>query len=317
MKLSLFDLHCDTAYEMLRQKQAFGENTLAVSLQKAAVFDRYIQVMAHWTDSALDDEDGWLGFERILQNLKNDSAVTSGKAVISTHCPEKAHSPTLLLAVEDARILAGRLERIDRLYEYGVRILTPLWKGLTCIGGSHDTAEGLTDFGKTAIDRAVSLGMIPDISHASERSAEEIFEIAARHGCPVIASHSNAYEICPVSRNLKKSQIQKILSTDGIIGINLHRHFLAKDGNADIDHILEHLSYFLELGARNHLALGCDMDGCELPDSMGDLSKLSILAERMLQENYPEELVEKIFYQNAYSFAQKYLGKEFDTSISF
>ena len=119
------------------------------------------------------------------------------------------------------------------------------------------------------------------------------------------------------SRNLKKSQIQKILSADGIIGINLHRHFLKMDGNAKLDDILSHISYFLENGAEDHLALGCDMDGCELPNEIGNLSKLTILAEKLLQKNYSEKLVKNIFYENAYSFAQKYLREEIDTSLSF
>ncbi len=307
MKLSLFDLHCDTVYEMRKQRQSLWENTLAVSLQKAAVFDRYIQVLAHWTDSSLEDEEGWLAFHAMLGYLKNDPALKKQAQSIST----------LLLSVEDARILAGKIERIDELYRLGIRILTPLWKGKTCIGGSHDTASGLTRFGKEALLRAASLGMILDISHASEESAREIFEISEKANRPVMASHSNAYEICPVSRNLRKWQLQKMLDCDGIIGINLHRYFLKEDGKAGIDDVLSHISYFLENGAEDHLALGCEMDGCNLPAEIPDLSKLPILAESMQKANYSEELIQKIFYQNAYSFAQKYLRKEIDTPPSF
>ena len=307
MKLSLFDLHCDTAGEMLRQKQHFERNTLAVSLANASVFERYVQVMAHWTDYRLDDEAGWSSFEAMLQNLKNDPAVTSGKANICTRCPAPDHSPTLLLSVEDVRIVAGRLERIDRLWEYGVRILTPLWAGHTCIGGSHDTDRGLTDFGRAALDRAVALGMILDVSHASVASTSEILEISARHARPVIASHSNAFSVCPVSRNLRDEQIKKIVASDGLIGINLYQGFLKNDRPATAADALAHIDHFLELGAENRLALGCDMDGCTLPPDVPDLASLPRLASLMLEHGYSEELIRKIFYQNAFAFAQKYL----------
>lgn len=314
MRLSLFDLHCDTAYEMRRQGQGLEENSLAVSLQKASGFDRYIQVMAHWTDSALDDEEGWEEFYSVLKNLQSDPAIQAEKAEISTVCPHPDHRPTLLLAVEDARILGGRPERVDELFRLGIRLLTPLWKGETCIGGSHDTSSGLTEFGRKALRRAAEIGMILDLSHASEKSSWEILEIAEKANRPIIASHSNAYELCPVSRNLKADQIQAILDHDGIIGINLHRPFLSLDGNATANQVLAHISYFLEHGAADHLALGCDMDGCQLPTDLSDLSKLPLLAETLLKENYPEALIQKIFYQNAYSFAQKYLREEIDTS---
>ena len=158
--------------------------------------------------------------------------------------------------------------------------------------------------------------MILDISHASERSSWEILALAEKANRPIIASHSNAYDLCSVSRNLKKEQLQAVLDRDGIIGINLHRPFLSLDGNATADRVLAHISCFLEHGAEDHLALGCDMDGCELPPDLSDLSRLPHLAEKMLAANYPEALIQKIFYQNAYSFAQKYLREEIDRSIS-
>lgn len=306
MELSLFDLHCDTAYEMLRQKQPLSSNHLAISLENARKFKRYIQVMALWTDLKLDDGSGWQSCLAMLENLRNDATITSGDAMIQTSVSEDLR-PTLLLAVEDARILDGKLERVDRLYQSGIRILTPLWKGLTCIGGSHDTDQGLTPFGKKALKYALDLGMILDISHASECSAEDIFALAKEKKRPVIASHSNAYSVCPVSRNLRDGQIQSILSSDGIIGINLYRGFLTQDGNACAEDILPHIEYFLEQGAKNALCIGGDMDGAELPDDIPNLSALPLLAELMLKHNYPEKLIYDIFYQNAFRFAQKYL----------
>lgn len=307
MELSLFDLHCDTAGEMLRQAQGFEHNTLAVSLEKAKKFQKYIQVMAHWTPYRLSDEDGWSYFERMLQNLKHDPAIAEKKTVISTACPTQEHSPTLLLAVEDVRILSNRLERVDTLYQRGVRIVTPLWKGQTSIGGSHDTDDGLTAFGKQALRHAAELGILLDVSHASVRSTDEILAISAEQHRPVIASHSNAYEVCPVSRNLRSEQIRAIIEADGLIGLNLYKSFLKEDGNATLEDALRHVEYFLELGAQEHLALGCDMDGCDLPPDVPDLSALPRLAEKMQDRGYSEELIHAIFYQNAYRFARTYL----------
>ena len=308
MNLSLFDLHCDTAYEMLRQKQPLTQNKLAVSLQNAAKFARYTQVMALWTDHNLDDEAGWTAALKMLDNLSADPAITEGRARIVTRCPTDASTlPTLMLGVEDARILNGRLARVDELYRRGVRILTPLWKGHTSIGGSHDTDQGLTDFGAHAIDRAVTHGMIPDVSHASEKSADEIFEIANRHSRPVIASHSNAYALCPVSRNLRDRQIGAILASGGVIGINLYGAFLNTEAPATIADILRQIDYFLTLGAVDALCLGCDMDGCTLPKDIPDLSALPRLAEAMLAAGYTEATVQQIFHENAEKFAQNYI----------
>lgn len=307
MKLSLFDLHCDTAFRMLTEHQPFEKNTFAVSAEGGSVFSQYVQVMAHWIDHRMTDAEGWDFFWRMHCNLTNDPYITQGNAKLITECPARKKGISLLLALEDARILEGDLSRVDLLAQAGVRIMTPLWAGSTCIGGSHDTKECLTPFGKQAVSRAISLGIIPDISHASVASAQDIFEIAEGLNAPVIASHSNAYSICPVSRNLRDSQIKDLLRLGGVIGLNLYQGFLREDGNAKATDLFPHIDHFLTMGAEYSLCIGGDMDGCDLPDDLQGLADLPALAEQMLSHNYSEQLVNAIFFENAYTFAQKHL----------
>lgn len=308
MELSLFDLHCDTACEMFEKKQALSRNNLAISLESTEKFEHYVQVMAFWTDHRLDDEAGWKRMKRLRENLLRDPAVLSGDAICVTACPTRETKTALLFGIEDARIFAGKIERVDEAFRLGIRVLTPLWAGETCIGGSHDTDVGLTDFGKRAIGRAISLGMIPDISHASIRSADEIFELAAKQqGRPVIASHSNASAVCPVSRNLSDAQIGKILSAGGVIGLNLYTAFLRKDGKAHLSDLLPHIERFLDFGAEHALCFGGDWDGAELPPELRTVANLHDLAELLLARNYPETLIRALFYENAYAFAKRYL----------
>ncbi len=305
--LSLFDLHCDTALSMLRSGQPLRINELDVSLEQARVFERYVQVMALWTPHTMNDEEGWQNMLAMLQNLRDDPALKEGEAEIITSLPVPPKKPNLLLSIEDVRILAGRIQRVEELWRLGIRLITPLWQGETCIGGSHDTQKGLTPFGRSALEKAVTLGMILDISHASLASAEEMFEICEGHHRPLIASHSDVHAICPVSRNLTDEQIRRIIKNNGLIGINLYVSFLKENGTATAADALPHIDRILSLGGENVLALGGDMDGCELPPDIPSLSHLPRLAEYMAAHNYPDELIHRIFYQNAFDFANKYL----------
>lgn len=309
MQLSLFDLHCDTACRMLNEHQPLSENSFCVSLKQAKDFHRYYQIMALWTSHHLDDEHGWNEALRMLSNLKNDPSILANQAQLCSACPatEDIKVPVLMLSVEDARILNGKTDRVNELYRLGVRIITPLWSGVSCIGGAHDTGVGLTDFGKAALCRALSLGMIPDISHASRRSAQEIFTLAQSYGIPVIASHSNAFGVCPVSRNLSDRQIGEIVKNGGIIGLNLHRYFLREDGEATLTDVLLHIDYFLNHGAEKSLCIGADMDGGDMPKEIPSLFHLSLLAEELQKQNFTDELIRSIFFDNAYRFARRYI----------
>ncbi len=307
MKLSLFDLHADTAWAMLQSGQPLGSNSLAVSLDKAQKYERYIQTMALWTSPKLGDDEGWQELLQIVKNLKNDPALQNGDAEISSVCPARdSQKASLILSVEDARVLDGRIERVAELAAMGVKSVIPMWSGETCIGGSHNTSVGLTNFGKRAAKEMLSHGMILDISHASVESSKDIFEISAQYGKPVIASHSNAHVICPVSRNLRDWQIDAIVASGGIIGINLYKAFLETDGNATLDSIQRHIEHFLSRGAQYALALGCDMDGADLPDDIPNLSHLDRLAEHLLAKGYSQELIDNLFFENAYRFAEKH-----------
>ena len=307
MPLSLFDLHADTAWAMYQTKEPLGSNSLAVSLEKAKQYARYIQVLALWTSPDLNNEDGYLKLFEMVKNLKNDPSLTSSKAELCSSCPARtADKASLLFSLEDARILNGHIERVEEIAKQGVRSIIPLWAGETCIGGSHDTNVGLTAFGKLAVKKMLDVGMVLDISHASVPSSNDIFELSAAYSKPVIASHSNAYAVCPVSRNLHDWQIDAIIASDGIIGINLYHAFLEKDKKATLDSILRHIEYFLSRGAENALALGCDMDGADLLEDIPDVSFLGRIAEHLLANGYSQELVDALFFENAYRFSQKH-----------
>ena len=307
MNLSLFDLHADTAWAMYQTRQPLGSNSLAISLEKAQKYERYVQVMALWTTPSLSDEEGYLHLLKMVENLKKDSSVISGEVELVSTCPtRKSKKTSLLLSLEDARVLNGHIERVDELAELGVRSVIPLWSGETCIGGSHNTNVGLTEFGKRAAKEMLAHNMVLDISHASVESSKDIFELSSLYNKPVIASHSNAHAICPVSRNLYDWQIDAILSSGGIIGINLYHAFLEKDGNATLDSILSHIEYFLSRGAKKALCLGCDMDGADLLDDIPDLSYLDRLANHLSMHGYSQDLIDALFFENAYRFAQKH-----------
>lgn len=307
MKLSLFDLHADTAWAMYQSKETLTSNSLAVSLDKAQKYERYIQTMALWTSPKLSNEDGYTELLNIVENLKGDVALQNGTAELCSSCPPRDSQKTsLIFSVEDARVLNGHLDRVEVLANLGVKSVIPMWCGETCIGGSHDTSIGLTEFGKRAAKEMLDAGMVLDISHASEEASKEIFDLSAAHGKPVIASHSNAHVICPVSRNLRDWQIDAIVASGGIIGINLYKAFLETDGNATLDSIQRHIEHFLSRGAQYALALGCDMDGADLPDDIPNLSHLDRLAEHLLAKGYPQEMIDNLFFENAYRFAEKH-----------
>ena len=67
------------------------------------------------------------------------------------------------------------------------------------------------------------LGMMVDVSHVGEQTFWDVINTTSK---PVIASHSNAYTLCPIFRNLKDEQILAIGKNGGVIDLNFYAGFV-------------------------------------------------------------------------------------------
>ena len=294
--IPLFDLHADTLSSMYKNKELLSKNNLHISYEKAEFFSPYLQVMAIWSDFRLNNEEAYKNFFKVLSYAReNGCKFTTRK--------DELNDRTLILAVEDARLLSNDIERLNVLYQNGVRVLTLNWKGESIIGGAWDTERGLSLFGKNVLKRAFSLGIIPDISHSSVKSAYEAVELASAYSKPIIASHSNSYGVFNHKRNLSDELFAEIKMLGGVVGISLAPEHLGE--SADVRTVINHIFHYLNLGGENTVCLGCDFDGVSsLPYGISSIFDLKILYFELIKE-FGQEIADKIFYKNAYSFFQK------------
>lgn len=308
MDLRLFDLHCDTPSAIYGSASSLANNPHHVSLDKASPFSQYVQVMAIWSNRAMNDACAFSNFHKIADHLmdeleEHEDRIAYVRTASGLEQALNAHKHAAFLAVEDARILENTPERLPVLYARGVRFITPVWGGESCIGGAHDTSLGLTDFGKQIVSDCCDLGIIPDISHASLETADDIFAIADEKKRPVIATHSDAYAICPHTRNLRDDQFIRIKETGGLVGICLCPPHLSRDPQtASLSDIIKHIEHYLSLGGENVVAMGADLDGTDLPRGFSHVGDLVKIAEELAKLGYTDHLIDKLFFANAEQF---------------
>ncbi len=64
------------------------------------------------------------------------------------------------------------------------------------------------------------------------------------------------------------------------------------------ERIIEHIDHAVKLAGADHVGLGSDFDGADMPDGMEDCSKLPKITEALLRKGYSEEDVRKILGGN-------------------
>lgn len=211
-----------------------------------------------------------------------------------------------ILTVEGGHALEGKLENLQLLYHKGVRLITLTWNARNEIGeGINENSEkGLTAFGKLLIAEMNNLRMMIDVSHLNEKGFWDVVEYS---NAPIIASHSNAKDICDHPRNLNKEQITSIIRRNGYIGVNFCSHFLLKE-KPTVKTIISHIDYIMSLGGGNTVGFGADFDGIDnLPEGIYGCQDYDIIINELLRIGYHIDDIQKICYHNLLNYLKFFI----------
>ncbi len=142
----------------------------------------------------------------------------------------KQHKLAAMIGVEGGHMIEDSQDKLDSLYKRGARYLTLTWNNSTAWASSAKDEtqgnlphKGLNDFGKQLVQHMNALGMMVDLSHVGEQTFWDAIHTTTK---PVLVSHSCAYHICPVFRNLKDEQIRAVGQNGGVIQVNFYSGFL-------------------------------------------------------------------------------------------
>ncbi|MDY6820917.1 MAG: dipeptidase [Deferribacterota bacterium] len=308
--LNLVDLHCDTLLNISDNNTDIAKrnNIGHIDIPRMIGGGVDIQVFAAWVAPDYYPD---RSFERTATLIKAFKGTVRSTSVLEQAYNtsdlkriKKEGKIAAILAIEAGDALEGKLENLDYFYRQGVRYITLTWNYSNQIAdgvsksfkGSNRSNGGLTPFGRAVIERMNQLGMLVDVSHLSE---ESFWDVIKASKSLVIASHSNAWQVCNHERNLKDEQIVAIASKGGVIGVANVAPYLNDSGEATIDDIIKHINYIVDLVGINHVSIGSDFDGTdEVAKDLEDSSYFPNLTRRLIEEGYTLDDVKKIMGEN-------------------
>lgn len=308
MNIPVFDLHCDTALELLgwddRPERSLRSNNCHIDLQRAGKLAGYCQCFACFTTPAMEE---WMQvspvsvFEKeiaILQKGLWENRDVLAQAYTAQDVEENLQKGIMsaIFTIEGPAGFGFDPALLENLYQIGFRITSLGWNEKNPLAGSNVTGGGLTDLGREYVKEAQRLGMIVDVSHISDEAFWDIMDITQ---APVVATHSNSRAVCGHSRNLTDEMFMEICKTGGVAGFNQYDAFVGE--NADLNKACDHFLHFMELDPEGkHIALGGDLDGCEsLPKGFSGLESYPDLADMLLVRGLSEDNLYDIYWNNA------------------
>lgn len=302
----LADLHADTLYECFVHQKTMDDTSLHIHHLIFEKIEGYLQNFACYIPE--DTPDKWRFLQEFIAFGQKKLRDMGFKMSYETASMSRGHSA--ILSVENCDVFDESEEPTDKLLflkNNGVHIISLVYNhtGRLGCGAFSEQDEGLSLLGRRVVSAANKTGMILDVSHASRKSAEDILLLAS---APVLATHFNAFSLCPHPRNLTDEQIVRIAESGGLIGVNLYPPFLSEKV-ADRKDVAKHIQYMVNLCGEDHVALGGDLDGVErLPSGVKNLGSLLSLTDELHKCGIGETAAEKIFYKNVMNFAKENFG---------
>ena len=212
-----------------------------------------------------------------------------------------------VLHFEGAEAIDRDLDALHVFYAAGLRSLGIVWSRPNAFGHgvpfkyphSPDTGPGLTGAGRELVRACNRHGILLDLSHLNERG---FWDVARLSDAPLVASHSAAHALCPMTRNLTDKQLDAIGGSDGIVGVVFEVTAVRADSHNDVDtpldDIVRHIDYIAQRIGIDHVGFGSDFDGATMPRALGDAAGLPRLLDALRRHGYDDAALRKLTHEN-------------------
>jgi len=246
----------------------------------------------------------------------------------------RAGRKAVLMGIEGGHALAGSPEVLREMRDLGIRYVTLTHINSNSLADASQAAarwNGLSDRGAHMIREMNRLGVLVDLSHASDATFYDAIRVSQ---APVMLSHSSVDHLSPNVRNVDDAMLRALAENGGIIMINffdavvnphlteefyeevysrlpvpdLHnlwsvvyevKREMGLPGST-LDDVLDHIDHAVKVAGIDHVGLGSDFDGVfDLPAGLQDVTRLPWLTYGLLKRGYSEEEVYKLLGGNA------------------
>jgi membrane dipeptidase len=132
---------------------------------------------------------------------------------------EKEGKRAIFIGIENGYPIGNDISLIQDYYDRGARYITLCHtrNNDICDSSTDDNGpehDGLSQFGEEVVKEMNRLGIMIDVSHASDASFYDVLQLS---NTPVIASHSCARAICDNPRNLDDDMLRALADNGGVI----------------------------------------------------------------------------------------------------
>ena len=317
-KTLILDSHCDSPMLFDEGSHFYSKNPeMLVDLHKMTTGRQDASFMVAYLKQEGRDEDSLKAAvakaDRLLSLIDERIAECKGYAAIATTPDELWQNKfkgikSVVKGVENGYAIGLDIDNVDRLRSRGVAYMTLCHNGDNDICDSHKgnhEHNGLSEFGKRVVERMNRVGMMVDLSHASEKSFWDALECSSK---PIICSHSSSRALCDHTRNLTDEQMRALARSGGVAQVCMYSGFLKKEEDATVIDAVRHIMHMIDVMGVDHVGIGSDFDGGGGIPGLEDASWFVSLTGRLMAEGLTDEQLSLLWGRNFLSVWSANIG---------
>lgn len=310
-KVPVAVLHADTFTDVCSGRMLVHSDSLQMSDDKMKAGGVAVVGAAIWITNKVADPKAALAYVEKTANCIKEVAHKNPHLFVLARSPAGVETAiaggkiALVITVEGGEAIEAGPEALQKMHDLGVRSISLTWSRDNGLAASHVTKDdtGLSPTGVAAVAEMNRLGIMVDVSHASDRTVEGMLK-ASR--APVHASHANARSLAKTPRNLTDPSIAAICRGGGVVGVNFHAPHVAAKGAADAADVARHAALIKKLGGAACAAIGGDLDGrIRMPEGLADASQLQNLAPAFMAAGFSAPEIEGVYFRNFIGYWNK------------
>ncbi|MBP3256921.1 MAG: dipeptidase [Bacteroidales bacterium] len=231
----IYDSHMDTPSQLIRLRNLGIDNPHAhVDFPKLRAGGVDGAFFALYTPAEMP-ADSATRYALEMLSAVYDAADANPDYAAVTFSPEEAAQNrekgiiSLFMGMENGAPIQESLSLLRTFYRLGVSYITLTHNGDNAIADSAAEGKrwgGLSPFGREVVKEMNALGMIIDLSHASDQTFWDCIRLSE---APIVATHSCCRTLCSHRRNLTDEMLQALGEKGGYVGINYYPAFLSDE----------------------------------------------------------------------------------------
>ncbi len=245
-------------------------------------------------------------FEKNLRGLRsmleNAPGIRHVRTAREFRAARAAGEHAAFIGIQGGNALDDGIDALDLIADGSVLRVTLVHLTSSRLGASSapgsSRAAGLTDFGRSYVERLNELRVGVDLAHVSRKG---FFDAVAVHDKtqPLFVTHTGLAGVYEHWRNITDEQLRVVADTGGTVGVMLQAAFLGRRG-VTAGTVADHLAHIVDTVGEDHASIGTDYDGAITPPKdLPGLWALPRLVQEMLDRGWSSARIRKILGGNA------------------